>query len=213
MARNACCSGYRNITQDDMEVTIMHQLFFFSPCNYMQAGLKVVMEGAPVRVITVVRPEDILSTPQPRGNRMVLVSVPAREPKVAARASLFLWQLMSLQAAGHLPEVFCLLLSDIPDKKFSCLKENLTAVSLRNRLLEAVTRPGRHRLNPQRQCELSALQEKILTASLAGASVDEMARMLNISKRGVFAGRAALMHKLGVKNRLGLMGLTGRDVM
>lgn len=189
----------------------MHQLFFFSPCHYMQAGLTTIMKTTPVRVTAVTSPEAILSVPPPPGHRGVLVSVPAREPKVAAQASLFLWQLMNLQAAGHLPGVFCLLLSDLPDKKFSCLKESLSAASLRDRLLEAVARPGKHSLNGQRRCELSALQKKILVASLAGASVDEMARMLNISKRGVFAGRSALMHKLGVKNRLGLMGLSDRD--
>ncbi|EIM9326228.1 hypothetical protein LN825_003959 [Salmonella enterica] len=54
---------------------------------------------------------------------------------------------------------------------------------------------------------LSPLQEEILAGTLAGETVVDMAKRLNITPRGVFSGRTALMNKLGLKNRLSLMAL------
>ncbi|EAT7400339.1 helix-turn-helix domain-containing protein [Salmonella enterica] len=204
------CSRKRYRENKEM---IMHQLFFFSPCHFMQSGMKVMMTTAPesVRVIPVTRPEEIQKTGTSSGQRLLLVSVPAREPWLASRAQLFLWRLRCLQVAGRLPDTPCLLLSDLPDGPFPRLSEYLPVGKLRHALMAALTQPHPTRIVQVRQYQLSPLQEKILAQSLAGASVAEMAGRLNISPRGVFAGRASLLHKLGLRNRLGLMGLDAVD--
>ncbi|EBF0843295.1 hypothetical protein LN994_003991 [Salmonella enterica] len=191
----------------------VHQIFLVSPCHYLLAGLEAVMKTVPVKVMPVSRPEEIQSAPgSHRKTRLVLVSVPVREPKTAARASLFLWRLMCLQAAGYLVDLPVLLLSDMPGGSYPQLSERTPPERLRHTLTEAVTRPGNlPGMNRSRHCELSALQQKILMASLAGLSVEEMALALNISRRGVFTGRTALMNKLGLRNRLGLMSLVAAD--
>lgn len=191
----------------------MHQIFFFSPCHYMQRGIKEAMKIAPVsvQVLTVNSPEEILSAPQTDGNRIVLISAPAKNPAIASRASLFLWKLIRLKSTGQFLDISVLLLSDRVRGKYSRLSEHLSPERLSYALTMAVTQPGNALIFQPRQCHLSPLQQKILVASLAGLQVDEMAKVLNISQRGVFAGRNALLNKLGLRNRLELMGLMATD--
>lgn len=191
----------------------MHQIFLVSSCHYLQRGIKLIMKTAPVavQVITVSSPEEILTVPRTDGNRMVLVSVPAQDVVTASRASLFLWRLMCLQSTGQFPNISVLLLSDRTGGRYPRLSERLSPDRLRYALTTAISQPGNARIFQPRQCHLSVLQRKILMASLAGLQVDEMARELNISRRGVFAGRTALLHKLGLRNRLELVGLMAAD--
>ncbi|ECE5745836.1 hypothetical protein DK749_24940 [Salmonella enterica subsp. salamae] len=191
----------------------MHQIFLVSPCHYMQRGIREVMATAPVsvQVLTVSCPEDILSVSRTDGNRMVLVLVPVQDAVTASRASLFLWRMTCLQSEGRMPDISVLLLSDRTGGRYPRLSERLSPESLRYALTTAVTQPGNTRIFRPGQCHLSVLQRKILLASLAGLEVDEMARTLNVSRRGVLAGRSALIQKLGLRNRLELMGLMAAD--
>lgn len=192
----------------------MYQIFFFSRCNFMQTGVREMMMNAPVpvQVIPVTQPEEILSLRQARGNQLILVSSsPPRDPVSSARGSLFLWRLMCLQSTGYLKGIPVLLLNDNPGGRYPSVSGHMSIDALCHTLTTSVTQSGYVRVFQPRQCRLSVLQKKILDASLAGGSVEEIARKLNISQREVFSGRTALLGKLGLRNRLELMSLVAED--
>ncbi|EBL5818847.1 hypothetical protein AHX68_21370 [Salmonella enterica subsp. enterica serovar Muenchen] len=196
----------------------MHQIFLVTPCSYMHAGLAALMgtarEGGQVSRIS--RPEEILMIPPVTGTRLVLVPVPGREPRVAALAEMYLWRQELLQISGRMPLLPCVLLSDRIRKEYRALAEHTEAMALRDMLGEILAHPEKAmRQVPLQRAgrELSPLQAKILAGTLAGESVVEMAGRLDMPPRGIFAGRAALMNKLGLKNRLGLMALSEAELV
>ncbi|EGO0706241.1 hypothetical protein ITK37_004642 [Salmonella enterica] len=195
----------------------MYQIFFMTPCNFMHAGLVALMHTAslPVQVCRISRPEEIKGGLQESGRRLILVSIPGNEPRVAALAEMFLWRLDVLQTSGLIPNLPCVLLSNDFSRAYRCLPERMPVEKLREALSEILLHPDKEMRNLFQQKgkrELSPLQKKILAGTLAGESVGEMAERLEIAERGIFAGRAALIRKLGLKNRLGLMALLGQKV-
>ncbi|EAM8731808.1 hypothetical protein B0T92_20640 [Salmonella enterica] len=214
-----CAVGYLvthgNGKMNEKGINPMYQIFFFSRCNFMQTGVREMMMNAqvPVQVIPVTRPEEILSLRQSCGNQLILVSSPPRDPVSSARGSIFLWQLMCLQSTGDLKGMPVLLLNDTPGGRYPKISGHMSVDALCHTLTTSVTQPGYVRVFQPRQCRLSVMQKKILEASLAGGTVEVIARQLNISQRGVFSGRAALLGKLGLRNRLELMSLVAEDFL
>ncbi|EEA2717972.1 hypothetical protein DB217_17290 [Salmonella enterica subsp. enterica serovar Chester] len=185
----------------------MHTIFIVTPCRYLHAGLDLIMRTAPfpVRVRRIDRLEDIQAVPCTEGNRLILVPVPVREPMVAALAKGFLWRRALLQ-----PGLPCVLLSNEKTVEYLALPENLSVEMLREILSDILAYPAKAQKQVIRNAHyaLSPLQANILSGTLAGKSVGEIAESLSMSERSILAGRTALMSKLGLKNRLGLIAQT-----
>ncbi|EHQ9355013.1 hypothetical protein KTK71_004515 [Salmonella enterica] len=191
----------------------MHTIFIVTPCSYLLAGLETLMSSAPfpVQVCRIRHPEDICAISCSGGNRLILVSVPVGEPRVAALAKCFLWRLGLLEISGKMPLLPCVLLSNERIAEFREIPEFISVEILRDVLSEILTYPKkgmRKQTLKKTRCVLSPLQDKILSETLAGKTVEEIAVSLNVSPRAVFAGRTALMNKLGLKNRMALMALS-----
>ncbi|EAR9301928.1 hypothetical protein KG902_004021 [Salmonella enterica] len=195
---------------------LVHQIFLVTQCRYQHAGMTLLMATAreKVDVKRITCPEDIQATPVSYGNRLVVVPVPRNEPRVAARAEMYLWRQELLQLSGDIPILPCVILGDPRGKGgYRSLPEQTPVEVLRDVLTEVLLHPDKsvklRRIALQsRVCRvLSPLQEEILAGTLAGETVVDMAKRLNITPRGVFSGRTALMNKLGLKNRLSLMAL------
>ncbi|WP_186795909.1 LuxR C-terminal-related transcriptional regulator [Salmonella enterica] len=75
------------------------------------------------------------------------------------------------------------------------------------RILEWPERAG-GRLQPVRlPLPLSPLQRAILEGTLAKKTVSQIARELGVTNRAILASRRVLMTKMGLRNRMELMGL------
>lgn len=190
----------------------MHQVFLVTQCRYQHAGMAMLMATARynVDVKRITRPEDILVTPASCGNRLIVVPVPGNEPWMAARAEMFLWRQELLQLSGDMAVLPCVILGKSGGKKYHSLPEQMPVEMLRDALTEMLIHPDkliRKASLKKGCCVLSPLQKQILAGTQAGETVAEMAERLNMSPRSIFSGRTALMNKLGLKNRLGLIAL------
>ncbi|EBR0846212.1 helix-turn-helix domain-containing protein [Salmonella enterica] len=192
----------------------MHQLFVVSGCSYMLTGLREALADEPVQVVPVKTPEEILQYPSRRGKRVILVFAPKREPVAAARSMVFLWRWV--KAAGKGNRLPVLLMSDIRQYLSlygACsLAEHLPVSGLRAAVLDAFQRTGNAgvpavKVSPS----LSKRQYQVLLATLAGVSVPDTARMLDISESMVFSARSGVIDKLGLRNRVVLMSLSLKD--
>ncbi|EDJ0842876.1 hypothetical protein GEY90_22855 [Salmonella enterica subsp. enterica] len=172
------------------------------------------MSDSPVRIIRVSRPEEITAHPvSSADNRLVLVSLPSML-STAGAGWMFLWRLSVLRSQGAIPgRLSCLLMGDrkrwddpaggydwLPCRDVLSVRETLL------RILEWPERPVRLPL------PLSPRQREILDGTLAKKTVSQIARELGVTDRAVFASRRALMTKMGLRNRMELMGLAGPGV-
>lgn len=195
----------------------MHQLFVVTPCNYTVAGFKALMaeRRLPVRIIPALTPEDVRMTPPEGGNRVIVVVLTAREPAVSVPGRIFLWRRALQQMAGLSDHALCLVLSDETSEKYRAawrLHWPLPLPSLTSLLIRALEHPD---LFVSRQAEartLTPMQKEILDATLAGESVRATAARLVVNPRTVFSCRAALIRKLGLRNRMELMCLNRRSL-
>lgn len=191
-----------------------HLIFLVSPCEYLHRGLESLMSDSPVRIIRVSRPEEITAHPvSSADNRLVLVSLPSML-STAGAGWMFLWRLSVLRSQGAIPgRLSCLLMGDrkrwddpaggydwLPCRDVLSVRETLL------RILEWPERPVRLPL------PLSPRQREILDGTLAKKTVSQIARELGVTDRAVFASRRALMTKMGLRNRMELMGLAGPGV-
>ncbi|EBV0313662.1 hypothetical protein EBK54_24660 [Salmonella enterica subsp. enterica] len=192
-----------------------HLIFLVSACEYMHRGLELLMSDSPVRIIRISRPEEILAYPvSPADNRLVLVSLPS-VLSAAVAGRVFLWRLSVLRSQGAIPgRLSCLLVGDrerwgdpaggydwLPCRDVLSVRETLL------RILEWPERAG-GRLQPVRlPLPLSPLQRAILEGTLAKKTVSQIARELGVTNRAILASRRVLMTKMGLRNRMELMGL------
>ncbi|EDD5390507.1 hypothetical protein BSW63_22905 [Salmonella enterica subsp. enterica serovar Enteritidis] len=196
-----------------MEGHYTHTIFIVTNCNYMQAGLVTLMSSAqfPVSVRRISKPEDVLIKLDPEARSLILVPMFRRNPKVQARAELFLWKKELLQHKGVIPQIPCLILGDCWKHGYQVISEYLTMERIQKKLSEILAHPETAMSNrplKKTSYRLSPLQEEILSGMREGKTVAEIAEKLNVSSGCVFSGRASLISKLGLKNRLGLMSLT-----
>ncbi|HGB4478638.1 TPA: LuxR C-terminal-related transcriptional regulator [Salmonella enterica] len=195
----------------------MHQLFVVTSCNYTVAGFKALMaeRRLPVRIIPALTPEEVRMTPSEGGNRVIVVVLPAREPTVSVPGRIFLWRRALQQMAGISDHALCLVLSDETPENYraACrLHWPLPLPSLTTLLIRALEHPY---LFVSREAEtrtLTPMQKEILDATLAGESVRATAARLVVNPRKVFSSRAALIRKLGLRNRMELMCLNRRSL-
>ncbi|EBL9938825.1 hypothetical protein DO481_22370 [Salmonella enterica] len=190
-----------------------HLIFLVSTCEYMLRGLESLMSDSSARIIRVSRPEEILAYPvSPADNRVVLVSLPS-VLSAAVAGRVFLWRLSVLRSLGAIPgRLSCLLVGDrerwddpsggydwLPCRNVLSVRETLL------RVLEWPERAGPVRL----VLPLTSRQRAILEGTLARKTVSQMARELGVTDRVILASRRALMTKMGLRNRMELMGVTG----
>ncbi|EFM0751981.1 hypothetical protein HIX98_004152 [Salmonella enterica subsp. enterica serovar Bredeney] len=154
-------------------------------------------------------------TPPEGGNRVIVVVLTAREPAVSVPGRIFLWRRALQQMAGLSDHALCLVLSDETSEKYRAawrLHWPLPLPSLTSLLIRALEHPD---LFVSRQAEartLTPMQKEILDATLAGESVRATAARLVVNPRTVFSCRAALIRKLGLRNRMELMCLNRRSL-
>lgn len=194
-------------------------IFLVSQCSYLLHGLSSLMTETDdrVSVIPVSHPEEILSYPEGRyKRRLIVVSLPTA-PVQSAKGRVFLWRLDIMRMQGRLSgPVHCVLTGD-REKWHSCVpayrwlpKENGPATQ--DILLRTLLSPGWSSV-PARPRHLTHRQECILEATLAGNTVQEIAEKLNLAEKAVFASRSALIERMGLNNRMELMSLIrGTDV-
>ncbi|EDL5735529.1 TPA: helix-turn-helix transcriptional regulator [Salmonella enterica] len=189
-----------------------HLIFLVSPCEYLHRGLESLMSDSPVRIIRVSRPEEITAHPvSSADNRLVLVSLPSML-STAVAGRMFLWRLSVLRSQGAIPgRLSCLLMGDRkrwddPAGGYDWLPCR-DVLSVRETLLRILEWPERL-LRPVRlPLPLSPRQREILDGTLAKKTVSQIARELGVTDRAVFASRRTLMTKMGLRNRMDLMGL------
>ncbi|ECK3336750.1 helix-turn-helix transcriptional regulator [Salmonella enterica] len=202
----------------------MNQLFLVSSCGFTRAGLEALSRDwkMPTEVLSIRHPGQILSAPPVSGNRLVLVSVPAESVAEAARGMLF-WrqmELMRLEPAGavFLRDVPCVLLGErsgrvlpegslwlspaIPPAQLGVYLQQI----LRNAYLMVPECRNRNQLH------LSQQQRAVMAACMSGEAVRETAVRLGLSTHAVNCSRYTVMQRLGLRNRLELMSLSGSDV-
>ncbi|EDT6782710.1 hypothetical protein AC861_004643 [Salmonella enterica subsp. enterica] len=191
---------------------IMHQLFVVTPCNYTVAGFKALMaeRRLSVRIIPVLTPEEVSIIPPEEGNRIIVVVLPAREPAVSVPGRIFLWRRALQQVAGMPDHTPCLVLSDETHEKYRVarwLHWPQPLPSLTTLLIRALEHPDLFVCRQAEARPLTPMQKEILDATLAGESVRVTAARLFVQPQTVFSCRAALIRKLGLRNRIDLMCL------
>ncbi|HAG3364620.1 TPA: response regulator transcription factor [Salmonella enterica] len=190
-------------------------IFLVSQCSYLLYGLSSLMTETDCRVsvIPVSHPEEILSYPEGRyKRRLIVVSLPTA-PVQSAKGRVFLWRLDIMRMQGRLSgPIHCVLTGD-REKWHSCVpayrwlpKESGPATQ--DILFRALMSPGWSTV-PARPRHLTHRQECILKDTLAGNTVQEIAEKLNLTERAVFSARSAMISRIGLNNRIELMGLTG----
>ncbi|CAD6107169.1 helix-turn-helix transcriptional regulator [Escherichia coli] len=197
-----------------------HLIFLVSSCEYLHRGLESLMSGSPARIIRVSRPEEIRAYPvSPADNRVVLVSLPS-VLSAAVVGRVFLWRLGVLRSQGVIPgRLSCLLVGrrerwDDPAGGYDWLHSG-DVQSVRKALLRVLECPEcaeRVRRPEQLTLPLSPRQQAILEGTLAKKRVSQIARELGVTDRAILASRRALMMKMGLRNRMELMGLAGPGV-
>lgn len=190
-------------------------IFLVSQCSYLLYGVSSLMTETDCRVsvIPVSHPEEILSYPEGRyKRRLIVVSLPSA-PVQSAKGRVFLWRLGIMRIQGRLSgPIHCVLTGD-RERWHSCVpayrwlpKENGPATQ--DILLRALMTPGWSYV-PVRPRHLTLRQACILEATLAGCTVQEIAEKLNLTERAVFSARSAMISRIGLNNRIELMGLMG----
>ncbi|EMX8376850.1 helix-turn-helix transcriptional regulator [Salmonella enterica] len=197
-----------------------HLIFLVSACEYMHRGLESLMSDSPARVIRVSRPEEILAYPvSPADNRVILVSLPS-VLSAAVAGRVFLWRLGVLRSQGAIPgRLSCLLVGD--RERWDDLSGGYDwlpcrdVLSVREMLLRVLEWPVRAGCVPwpvRLVLPLSPRQQAILDGILSRKTVSQIARELGVTDRAILASRRALMTKMGLRNRMDLMGLAGPEV-
>ncbi|WP_079964701.1 helix-turn-helix transcriptional regulator [Salmonella enterica] len=190
----------------------MHQLFVVTSCNYTVAGFEALMaeRHLSVRIIPVLTPEEVRITPPEGGKRIIVVVLPAREPAVSVPGRVFLWRRALHQMAGISDHALCLVLSDKTPEKYRAdwrLHWPQPVTSLASLLIRALKHPDWFVSHQAEAWMLTPIQKEILDATLAGESVRATAARLFVNPQKVFSCRAALIRKLGLRNRMELMCL------
>ncbi|EHY0218379.1 hypothetical protein RJK31_004431 [Salmonella enterica] len=196
----------------------MHQLFVVTACRFTLTGLEQLMKetGLPVRVSRVRTPEDVLATPHEDGNRVVLVVMPRGAPAHRASCRLFLWRWALCRPASQTGAIPCLLLCDKQEGWVTgvhLLSRQQPLPTLSAQLSVVLNHPAFYVRSGSRARALTSIQLVVLEATMRGEPVQVTAARLGVPSRSVFACRTALIHKLGLRNRIELMCLNRGELL
>ncbi|HCM1965154.1 TPA: hypothetical protein N3A49_004738 [Salmonella enterica subsp. salamae serovar 56:l,v:z39] len=196
----------------------MHQLFVVTSCRYTLTGLDLLMKetGLPVRVSRVTTPEQVLMTPREGGNQVVLVVMPKGSPAARAACRLFLWRWSLWRPSVQTQVIPCLLLCDNDEGHLTGvypLFRQLSLSTLSAQLSVVLNHPTFYVRGCSWARPLTALQRLVLEATMCGEPVPATATRLGLPPRAVFTTRAALVQKLGLRNRMELMCLNGEEIL
>ncbi|EAA1210244.1 hypothetical protein JRK18_003821 [Salmonella enterica] len=196
----------------------MHRLFVVTDCQFTLMGLEWLMKEADkaIKVIQVRKPEDVLTSPEGEGNRAVLIVMPVGSPAIRASGRLFLWRWALWRPVSQTGITPCLLLCDKQESNVTGaypLSRQLSLPTLSAQLLAILNYPAFYVRTCSRVRPLTAIQRVVLEATITGERVSVTAARLGVTERSVFSCRTALIHKIGLRNRMELMCLNDRDAI
>ncbi len=194
----------------------MHQIYLVNSCNFMFVGFKELMRSVSpqITVSLINNPKDIPKEYE-SGNQLIIIYSPVSEPRVAAKAAIWLRQFEYIQLSEEQLLLPCVLLSDKISSQYKTLPEKTPLTVLCNSLLHILNKPeaGQRKLPVKDTWKpITPLQKKILSDLLDGKTINEIARKLNIKPRTVFYNRNTLVGKLGLKNRFMLLTISENNI-
>lgn len=184
-------------------------------CYYLYTGLKAIFSSVsqPLiseQAITADAAGKKVSTG--KGN-LVMVLQESGTPADRIRARASIWHLGHLIRTGIIPQVPCVLLTENLQMEAGgrafCLTRKWLHEELDILLEVLFARPEYYQPDDGRKDRnLTAQQVTLLKVLQSGQNIKDIAAMLCLSNRAVFAERGTLIRKLGLRNRLELMLLS-----
>lgn len=196
-----------------MNMQDVKRIIIVSHCHYLYAGLKALLSSVSLPLIL----EQVITADEAgkkvslgRGD-MVMIAQESGCPADRTRSRAVVWRLEYLMRTGTIPWVPCALLTqnmqiELGKKTFS-LTQSWLHEELEILLSGVLSTPECYYPEVSVSQYLTAQQSVLLKELLAGQDVKGIAAALHLSPRAVFAGRGALIRKLGLRNRLELMCL------
>ena len=205
----------------------MKQIFLMSQCQYTRLGLFKLIESTgehAVQVISVEAPEQIVShilsdRHLPGKQSVIVVDLICHEAPVMVRALWFLWNLSVLYSEHHeLRGTPCILfgcqrtLNNVRHP-FAWISPSQGLRQLQSIFLRILAHPSRYIKGWHRYTRLSVNKRRVINYILAGDTVSDIAKRMQIHYRNVCYYRQRAIFKTGLRNRNDIAWIMNRTFL
>lgn len=205
----------------------MKQIFLMSQCQYTRLGLSELTESAgkhAVQVISVETPEQIVSHILSDRHisvkqSVIVVDLTCHEAPVMVKALWFLWNLSVLYSErrelGGIPCILfgCQRTLDNVRHPFVWVSPSQGLRQLQNTFLRILTVPSRYIRREHGFKRLSVNERRIMNYLLAGDTVNDIAKRMQIHYRNVCYYRQRAIFKIGLRNRNDIAWIMNRTFL